>query len=336
MGAQSQSGSIVLRTQSVPGTYNADTLTAGVGLLTKTGSLVSNRTVLMTDPEIGGGRDVTTAYLGSAMWNGTYAFYVRMEALKTLVAAAFGTTGTPSTALGVTTQPFTPSDSSTLPFLSIHEEISDALESYNYNDVVCNTFDITCAANALMDGTAGFVARNQVAGATRGVATTIDNTPVVVATNINLTYNSVAMAAKSFTFAFTNNYDDTDFRLGSFFLGDLTPKRRGVTCQFTIRESSSALWRQATYGVSGATAVGGVTTQQALVITADTYEIIPGGGSSPYELKITIPKFMLDPYSLVASGDTIIESGLSGNGLRPALGTPISTVQIKSATATVA
>lgn len=330
MGFSSQGGSIILRSQDTPGTLMTDFDTDGIGMLVRTGSLQANRDLLIPDPEIGGGRDVQNAYLGSAMWNGSYEFYVRMMALKTLLRAAFGVDAAPSVTTGVATNSFTPSDGAQLPFLSIHEEVGAGFEVFEYTDAVVNGLHFSLDANAYMMGTADFIARIQTAGNASVDAATIDNTPLVVATNVAITYNGVSLPAKSLTFDFVNNFEDSDFRIGSFFLGDLTPKRREVTANVTIRESSSALWRQATYGLSAATGVGGLTTQQQLVITAQTYESIPGGTpSTPYSLTLTIPKFILSPYALAASGDDILESGIDGRGLRPSLGTPIVTAVIK-------
>ena len=160
--------------------------------------------------------------------------------------------------------------------------------------------------------------------------------PLIVGTNVTITYNAVSLPAKNFSLDINNNFEDDDFRLGSFYVGDLTAKRREVTASFGIRESSSALWRQATYGVSSATQVGGLTTKNQLVITCQTYESIVGGTpTTPNTLTITIPKFILSPYSLEASGDDIIESDIEGQAVRPAVATPLMTVAFKTAKPTI-
>ena len=336
MGFSAQAGSVVLRSQATVGTFQADTLTAGIGCILRTGALGTNRDLLVSDPEIGGGRDVVTAYMGSASWSGDYEFYVRMEMLKTLIKAAFGTAAI-TTATGVSTTTATPSDGAALPLLSVHEEIGAGLEVYEYTDAAVNTMALSADANAYFMGTAGLIAKKQDARKTAGDATNIDNTPLTVSTNITVTYNGVDLQAKSFSLSFTNNYDDSDFRMGSFFLGDLTPKRRELTGSFTIRESSSALWRQATYGNSAATSVSGRPTPQELVIHAETYEIIPDGTpDTPYSFDLTIPNYILSPYSFAASGDDIIDSGVDGRALRPSLATPLCTAVIKGGAATIA
>lgn len=336
MGFSSQAGQVILKTQSVQGTYDATTGTAGVGIKLRSGSLGTNRDLLLADPEIGGGRDRVDAYLGAASWSGDYEFYARMDALATLLKAALGTAAAPVTTSGVTTHTLTPSDAAQLPFLSIEEAVGNGLEVYHYNDAVVNTLHLEAEANGFLMGTAGMVAAKQVAGVTKTVSPVWDNGPMVVGTNITVTYNAVSLPAKSFSLDINNNFEDDDFRLGSFYVGDLTPKGREVTASFSIRESSSALWRQATYGLPSASEVGGVPTKNQLVITCTTYENISGSTPlTPYSLTITIPSFMLSPYTLEASGDDIIESDIEGQALRPVAATPILTAVVKTGKATI-
>jgi len=337
MGFSSQAGQVVFRTQAVQGTYQADTATAGVSMKLRSGSLGPSRELMIPDPEIGGGRDVNDAYLGAVSWSGEYEFYCRTDAFMTLLYAALGTHPAPSTTTGVSTHTFTPSDAAQLPFLSIEESLGASLETYQYTDCVVNTLHIESDANGYLMGTVGIIGAKQVAGATRAATPLSDNTPMYVGTNIGVTYNAVSLPGKSFSLDVNNNFEDDDFRLGSFYIGDLTPKRREVTASFGIRESSSALWRSAVYGSSAATAPGGLVNKQQLVITATTYEDIPAGTpATKYSMAITIPKFALTPYSLEASGDDVIESDIDGQALRPSLATPLMTVVTKSGLATVA
>lgn len=332
MGYTSQAGQVLLRSQAVQGTYQADTGTMGVSVKLRGGSLGTNRDLLIPDAEIGGGRDVVDALLGAASWSGDYEFYARVDMLATLFRACLGTAAAPVTATGVTTHSITPLDSGTLPYLSIEENIGGNMETYNYTDAVVNTMHLESEANGYLMGTAGIFAAKQIAGATKTPAPAkTDNTPLFVGTNITVQYNAVTLPAKSFSLDVNNNIANDDFRLGSFFIGDLTAKRREVTASFRIRESSSALWRQATYGLSSATQVGGQTAKAPLVITAVAYDDIVGGTpATKYQIKLTIPNFALTPYSLAASGDDIIESDLAGQGLRPVPGTPLMTVELKT------
>jgi hypothetical protein len=336
MGFSSQSGQVIFRSQAVADTYQADTGATGVAMNLRGGSLVPSRDLLVTDPEIGSGRDVSGAYLGAVSWSGDYEFYTRLESISTLLRAALGTSAT-ATTTGITTHTLTPLDSGTLPFLSIEEKIASGLEVFRYTDAVVNTFHLEAEANGFFMGTAGLIARKQTAGNTATVAPVWDNSPLIVGTNITITYGGVALTAKTFAFDINNNFEDDDYRLGSFYLGDLTAKSREVTGSFGIRPANSGLWRQAVYGAAAATGPQGLVTAQALVITATTYENIIGGTPTTQgSLTITIPNVVLEPYGLEPSGDDVIENDISWRAIRPNTATPICTVAVKQARATIA
>lgn len=336
MGFSSQSGQVLFATQASQGVFPATFAANSIAMKLRSGSLGPNRDLLTTDPEIGGGRDIADAYLGAASWSGDYEFYVRLEALPSLLKAVFGSASS-ATASGVNTHTITPSDSATLPYLGIEENIGGSLETYQYVDAVVNTLHLEAEANGYLMGTAGLIARQQTAGATKTATPTWDNSPLIVGTNITLTYNAVSLPAKSFAMDVTNNFEDDDFRLGSFFLGDLTAKGREVTGSFTVRPQDSAFWRQAVYGTAGATTPGGLTTKNQLVITCTTYEDI--SGSTPLtksSITITIPKVAFEPYALEQSGDDIIENDISWRALRPVAATPLCTVVVKNGKASIA
>ncbi len=234
-----------------------------------------------------------------------------------------------------------PSDASQLPFLGIEERIGAGLEVFNYTDAVVNTLHFECEANGYLMGTAGIIARKQIAGVTpltpAQVAAKIDETAMVVGTNITITYNGVTLPAKSFNFDLNNNFEDDDFRLGSFFLGDLTPKRREATVGVTIREANSNLWRQGSYGSSAATTPGGLITKNGLVITMSTYEALPGvTPTSTYQLGLSFPRAAIQPYTLDASGDDIIESDVTFQILRPEQYRPLMYAYVQSDRNTIA
>jgi len=236
--------------------------------------------------------------------------------------------------VGANQHVFTPSDAAALPFFSLEEAIGSGLETYHYTDVVINTLHLEAEASGYLQGTVGLIAKQQVAGQTRTADPQWDDGPMLVGTNITLTYGGVNVGAKKFSFDLNNNFADDDYRLGSFFIGDLTPAGREVTAGFTIREKDSAMWRQAVYGVSSATGPGGLTTKAPLVITMNTYEVLTGVTTG--SLKIELPNFTLNPYGYGASGSDIIESDLTGQALRPDTADPISTFTVVSSNATIA
>lgn len=335
MGYSSQSGAVLFATQDTPDTFPAGFSAAHTAMKLRSGALAPNRDLLVTDPEIGGGRDTADAYLGAVSWAGDYEFYARLESIPTILKACLGLAATVTTT-GVSTHTITPSDSATLPFLSIEEKIGSGLEVYRYTDAVVNTFHLEAEANGYFMGTAGLIARKQTAGITPEAAPIWDDTPLTVGTNILLTYNGVTLPAKSFAFDVNNNFEDDDYRLGSFFLGDLTAKGREVNGSFAIRPADSNLWRQAVYGGSALTTPGGLTTKQQLAITATTYEDIVGGTPlTKGSVTITIPKVALEPYGLEPSGDDVIENDISWRALRPVAATPICTVVVKNSKAAI-
>lgn len=328
MGFSSQTGQVVFRTQAVAGTYQADTGTAGVAVRTRSGGLTPNRSLLIPDPEIGGGRDMVDAYLGAVSFTGTYEFYARMKSLPLFLKGVLGSEAI-ATTTGISTHTIT--TATTLPWFSIEDDVS-TLEQFQYTDSKINTFHLEAAADGYLMGTVGVIAKKQTAGNTRtATPTNIDTSPMTVGTNITVTYNGVAMPAQSFSLDINNNIEDSDFRLGSFYLGDVTEKRREMTMGVTVRPADSGLWRQAVYGVSSATAPGGLTTKQQVIITMTTYESIPGGTpTTSYTTTITAPTAVLKPLALNPSGDDVISNAFEIEVLQPNPATPIITAVVKN------
>lgn len=330
MGYSSQSGQVLLRTQDDAGVFPTDFGDTAIAMKLRSGSLGPNRDMLVPDPEIGGGRDVTEAYLGAASWGGDYEFYARLESFLTLVRGALGEDPTSTTTSGATLHIFEPTDEATLPYIAIEERIGSGLETYQYTDAVVNTLHLECEANGFLMGTVGLIARKQIAGATATADPEWDESPLLVGTNTVCTLGGASLPAKSFGLDINNNFEDDDFRLGSFFLGDLTAKGREVTGSVAIRPEDSSLWRRAVYGNSTATQVGGLTTKAPLVITSTTYEDIEGAtAGTKSSVKVTFPKIVLEPYALEPSGDDIIENDISWRAIRPQVGTPICTIEVK-------
>lgn len=336
MGYSSQAGSVAFMTQATPDTFPATFDTASLAMKVRSGQLSPNRELLTTDPEIGGGRDTVDAYMGAVSYAGEYEAYVRLNTLCTLLKAGFGSAVSVTTT-GVTTHTFTPLDSATLPFVAVQENIGGGLEKFNYTDGVVNTLHFECDANGYMMCTVGMIARKQTAGVTVDTTPTWDDTFLIVGTNIAITYGGVTLPAKSFSFDMTNNFEDDDFRLGSFFIGDLTAKSREFSGSISIRPQNSDLWRKAVNGAVSATTPGGLTNKEQLVITASTYEDIPASTPLTKEsISFTLPKVAFEPYALEQSGDDIIENDINWRGLRPVQATPACTAVVKNGLAAIA
>lgn len=341
MGFQSQSGQVGLKTQATADTYD-DPGTGGVFMRTRSGSLGPNRDLIIPDPEIGGVRDVPDAYLGAVAFSGEIEYYARLNALATLLYGAFGSKATVVGGAAPDdtwwTHTFTPIDSGALPWLSMEENVAGNFDTFNYTDMKVDSLHLESDANGYLMGNFGGIARKQTAGNTKTAdpGSAWDTTPMIVGTNIDVTLDGVVLPAKSFSFDFNNNLEDDDFRLGSFFLGDVTEKRREVTAGFTIRPGDSGYWRQAVYGTAGATAPGGLVTKEALVITAQTYEFAGSSLTQVMELTITIPNVTIEPFAVEPSGDDVIEHDITLRALRPSNATPICTVAVVNELATVA
>lgn len=333
---QSQSGQVGFKTQTAKGAYldpGAADPNNGIFIPIRSGSIGGSRELLIPDAEIGGNRDIRTAYMGPVTYSGEFEFYPRMDSFATLLYAALGAKSSSSTGTGATlvgTHTITPSTSSTIPWLSIEEQVGDDFECFNYTDARVNTVHLEADADDYLMGSAGVLALTQSAGNTKTASPVWDTSPLFVGTAITLTLGGTALPAKSFSFDFTNNMEDDDFRLGSLTLGDVTPKRREATFSVTIRPEDSAQWRQAMYGSAVATAPqGGAVTMEQLVLTITSYEVI-GSTADYYTLTLTAPKVAINPFTLEPSGDGIIETDLELQVLRPASGSELVTAVIKN------
>ncbi|URG17389.1 major tail protein [Rhodococcus phage Mbo2] len=331
-GHTSQSGQVIIAEQAVEGTpvSDANLLANGIGLRLRSGSLAGNRDMLTTDPEIGGGRDTTDAYGGGIVFSGDYDLYTRFNTAPLLLRGAFGVSES-ATATGLSTHTITPSDGQ-LPFFTVYEEIGTNLVRFKYTDVVVNTLHLEAEANGFLTMTAGLIARMGVSNTPDVEAETIlDNTALVVGTNIHVTYDGVTLPAKSFSFDLTNNFEDDNFYLGSLYVGDLTAKSREVTASVNLRHEDAGIMKQALFGSSTLTQAGGLISKKELVITCEAYEDIPGATpATKYLLELTLGKVALEPFAFEPSGDDAIEGDVAMRAVRPDSSVPIVEAVIKN------
>jgi hypothetical protein len=337
MGYSSQAGVTVFREQTAKGTPAADLSTAGVAAYLTSGAMKGNRELKISDPEIGAGRDITKGLLGAASFSGEYEFNMRFEMIASFLKGALGEADTVTTT-GVNEHTFTPSDESVLPFYTIYERVSSGLDRFQYTDCVVNTLHLEADADGFLTGTVGIIGARQLAGVPDiDVSALYDNTSMTVGTNVTVLYDGVDVKAKSFSFDINNNFEDDDFRLGSFFLEDLTPKRREVNATMTLREINNQKMRQALLGASTATEAGGITTEKELEIQILSYENIVG--STPltqHSLTITIPTVIFEPTGWDVSGDDIIETEYSMTAVRGDNAVPILTAVLKNGNTEIA
>ena len=339
MGVSSQQGVFAFKTQTSRGTPATDLGTTGVAMYRTGGSMTPNRELMIPDAEIGGGRDVPDALLGPISFGGDIEFYTRFNSIGVLLKAALGAPASAAgTATGTNVHTFTPTDSTTLPFLTVYERIGANLERILYQDCVVNTLHLESDADGYLTGTAGLIGCRGAFGAPDvDVSTVLDETTITVGTNIKVLYDGADIKAKSFSIDINNNFEDDDFRLGSFYLEDLTPKRREINGSLTLRHETKDLMRQALLGSSSATAAGGLTTKKPIKIEIDTYGEIPSSApATTYSLDLEFPKTVFEPFGFEPSGDEILESDVTFQALRPVAATPVMTAALTNAVAAVA
>lgn len=341
MGYLSQAGFVGFKTQAAKGTYmdpGAVAPNQGVFVRTRSGALGGNRELLVPDPEIGGNRDIPDAQLGPISFSGEYDAYLRMESLAFMLKAVLGTADAPSgTALTGYTHTVTPSDT-TLPWISVEEQIANQYMNFKYTDCKANTFHMEADSNGYLMGTLGMIGLTQAIQSTPTASGSqrVDTSPLIVGTNITIQWNGATLPAKSFSLDINNNLEDDDFRLGSLFLGDLVEKRREITMGCTIRPNDAALWKTAMWGGPTATVPLGQSFKDDAVITISSYEDIPGANAGvKYSATFTVPSAIIAPFSLDPSGDDVLEHDLEIRAVRPTPGTPILTAAVKNSYATL-
>lgn len=332
MGVSSQQGVFAFKTQTQRGVPATNLETEGVGLYRTGGSLTPNRELMIPDAEIGGGRDVPDALLGPVSFGGDIEFYTRFTSIGVLLKAALGvpTTAAVAGVTGAYKHSFVPTDSTTLPFLTVYERIGADLERILYQDVVVNTLHLESDADGYLTGTAGLIGCRATFGVPDlDVTDVLDETSITVGTNIKVLYDGADIKAKSFSIDINNNFEDDDFRLGSFYLEDLTPKRREVNGSLTLRHEDKNLMRQSLLGSSSATQAGGLTTKKPIKIEIDTYGEIAGATPpTVFGLDLEFPKTVFEPFGFEPSGDDILESDVTFQALRPVSTTPVLTADL--------
>lgn len=329
MGYSSQSGQIVVATQTAPGTPVSPAVLAsdGLSLRLRSGSLGPERELIYADPEIGGGRDTSDGQLGGVKFAGEYDAYVRFETVAFFLANVLGAKATVavSGATGAFEHTITPVDGQP-PFITVYEQISNGLERFIFSDAVVNTFHLEVGGtNELLSMTAGLIARNITPNAAAISTNTLQDLSATVAgTAVKLRYAGEQLPAKSFTLDINNNFVDDNHVLGSFYLDDLTAQAREITASATIQHKNSRAFRQALFGTPTATEIGGVTTKEPLEIEITSFESIPGvTPATKYSLTLELPKVAIEPFAYAPSGADALENDLAMRALRPDTAVPV-------------
>jgi Phage tail tube protein len=248
------------------------------------------------------------------------------QSIRPITANASGLTGgtNPTVVVTETTPGFgprgthviTPSDSASLPWMSVEEAISASYESFRYTDAKVSRLRIEADATGYMMGQVDMIALTQTSGFTKQTNPPIDVSPMFLGQQVLIYWNGIALPAKSFFFECNNNMEDDDFRLGDFKLGDLTEKRREFTMGATVRPADAQLWKEATYGGSALTAPrAGAASLGILTLVCNTFENVQGA-ASPYSIQITAPTVAMSPFRVEPRGDDVIEHDIEFRLLR--------------------
>lgn len=334
---QSQLGQVGFKTQAAQGVYDSPGAAApnnGVFSRVSSGSMGGNRDLLVPDPEIGGTRDRTEASLGPIVFEGDYEMYARLETIATLLQGALGPGTTVANGTAFTHTIVQNDGAVELPWLSVEEGIGQDMLSLEYTDARVNTFSLEADADGYLMSNAGLAAVTSTEGNPRTDLTTapastyVDVSPLIVGSEITVTYNGLSLCAKSFSLEINNNLETDDFCLGKYTVDTFTPKRREVDMGITIRPEDGALWKRAMYGSEVATTPGtGQAARAAAQVTITSTTLIPGS-AIPYSITIDVPVSVIQPYEVEPSGDDVIETDLEIMALRPDPGVDLMTVAI--------
>jgi len=333
MGFNSQNGQIGFGIQSVKGTAVAATRFARI----RGGSIGGDRSLLIPDPEIGGGRDIQAAYLGPVGFSGDIDFYPRAQMIAMLLFGALGAK-TSTTVAGPPlkgTHVITPANTS--PWLTVEERVANSFESFRYTDAKVNTLHLEAEANGYLMGSANIIAIKGVSGFTAQSSPAIDESPLVVGSSVTFSFGGVDLKAKSFSLDLNNNIENDDFRLGSVYMADAVEKRRELKLTASYRPDDATLWKQAMWGGSSFTeAQAGAAYRGAVAITITTFETIGNEVAGvPFSVTINVPSAVISPFKVSPSGDDVLTNDIELTAIRPSAGTPLATFTVVNDLATV-
>lgn len=324
--AQSQEGYLGIAKQVASGTY----VTPAKYLYANSIDISPDDSLIITDSEIGGGRDIVAAYSGTLKYSGSVEFNLRPEAVGYFILGVMGSSTSSGIGAGYG---HTFKFAGTVPPLSIEKKVGSNLEVFGYTDVKVNSFRIECAAGEVAKGSVELIAINETSGKTAQAAT-FEIAPVFTFAGGKVTLEGTDTSVKNVSFEIKNNIVDDDFRIGSKFLGQLQERRRELSAAIDVVPTNSNIYKKATYGSEGATVASGLqqTYSGALHLSFETADgvYIPST-TTKYTMDIDIPIAVFKFAPLTLSGDDLIVETLD---LLPIKGTlDIATITLRNSTA---
>lgn len=325
----SQSGYIGLAKQTASGT-GAYTTPAKY-MYVNSVSIEPDTDLLISDPEIGSGRDIidSSVLVGPIKWTGSLDFNVRPEAIGLLLLGATGAV----TSSGITGAAYghTFTFQNDLVPLSIENSVGNGLEVFGYSDCKVNTLHFEAAAGEIVTGNAEIIAIQETSGKTNQ-AETFETSPMFTYQSGSVILDSGEISVKSFSFDINNNIADDDFRFGSRTLASLVEKRRELAASLEIVPTDSSVFKKSVYGASTATTVSGLQTTYSgsLFLRFESAYKVPGT-TVPYQMDITIPKAVFQAAPFTISGDDMIVETLDLLPVKQS-GSDIATIVLRNST----
>jgi len=304
MGFNYQTGAMGLGRQTSQGTPVA----AQDWLKFLSGGMGVDRELIISDPEIGGGRDIDegTIYPGGVGASGSYEHIVKPNVLGHFILGALGAVSSSALSGAAYEHTFTPA--ATLPWYTILERISETYETFRTTDCKVNSLELTCDANDYLKATAEIFGITPESDVSIG-SPSPETTPPFLYGGATITIDGSSFLPKTVGISLTNNLEDDDFRVGSLYRGDLSEKRRELTLSATIRPANSDLFKKAVWGSATASLAQNTKSNIAVTYKWESYEVI-GTTAYKYRLELAIPVAVIVPFRTEPSGDDILEHDL--------------------------
>jgi hypothetical protein len=299
MAYSAETGSLGLAIQPVKGTFTQPTDFMKVQSI----DINPEGEKIIPDVEIGSGQDITEVYQGTYKISGSVDSYIRPEAIGVLFYGALGKYTT-SGSLGSGAYLHNFVASGVLPWLSVKKTVAEDIQIFDYTDCKVEGFQID--VNSSEPATAKF----DIVGISDAIGTApsenYESSPMLIAVSATVNIGGVAVSAKKVSINYKNNLENSDFRVGSRFLGDITEKRREIDLSMDIvLDTTSELYRKSFYGTAAASSAGfSVYSDRVDIVLSSPTNI--GTSALPYKILITIKNAVFMAAPTPAKGDELV------------------------------
>lgn len=355
MSVTGQVGHVAFAVQTAFGTPN---VTAGSYKPVKiTGdSLVAANNMLVSEGEIGTGRDVTQAVMGGFSAAGAINGNLTARSAAVMLRGALGTlTAVTATGSVAAYDSFTPAD--TLPVFTVEKRIGTSARTANellvlqYQDTMINTLNISANSGALSTFSGGLLA----CGETSTTALVTEPITWPATADDLLVFHGGRIGLKDTTNADTVTFDyttdlDTSFQSmevvinnnvqadeytirPSRFLRSLTEGIRSIEINCTIVFDDFHKYQKYTYGASASTSPGYALYMGALEFTLANWQLATadamtkltptGAPANPQGVDFVLPKLAFSGLPVALSSGRIAVS-TTARALKPATGNIMS------------